>query len=124
MGFPITFIARGKVRLAIGVDGGNLVRIEGTLSDEDSASWLNLVLAQVHEMTLEASLDEVVVDLRRVEHASAALWKCLLGWLRRVRESPEIQYRLRLRLRQGSWQETGAAALAGVGAEQLVVEAE
>ena len=68
-------------------------------------------------------MSEVVLDITKVEYANANLWKCLVFWVKRMREDPDSKYRLRLISNPAhAWQRAGVPMLRIFGAESLVVE--
>jgi hypothetical protein len=118
---PVRYIVRSKLKISMGTDGGNVVRVEGVMRDEEGGGWFSLVLAEIHDEALKATLPEVVLDICRLDYASAALWKCLAAWIRRVDEA-EGAYALRLRVSPQGWQQIGAEALAGIADHKLIIE--
>jgi hypothetical protein len=53
------------------------VRISGVLREIDTDEWLSPLLSDVHEQAVAHALPEVVLDLRDLTYANAALWKCI-----------------------------------------------
>jgi hypothetical protein len=102
---------------------GNQMTMEGVVRDEDVASSVTPLIEEMHRHAVDKSLREVVLDLRRLEYANAAFWKCIVVWLKRIRQDQTARYNLRLVASpEHSWQRIGVPALRVFGADRLVVE--
>src|SRR5262245_6934064 len=98
------------------------VRLAGVLREVDTDVWLSPVFTEVHDRAVETRLREVVLDLRRLEYANAGVWRCIVEWLRRIRES-RWQYRLRVRSELSyRWQRVGLPALSIFGDDWLQID--
>lgn len=120
-------VVRSTVRVDVWAAPGNVVRMTGVMREPDVGSWLVPLIEEIHAGALEAKLDEVVLDIRTLEYANAALWRCLVLWLKRIRDASET-YRLRLISNPvHRWQSVGVPALKvfgldAQGTERLIVE--
>jgi hypothetical protein len=116
-------VVRGAVQVRIWEQGHNIVALVGVISEPDVARWLQPLLEDIHQAALVRGLDEVILDIRNLEYANAALWKCLVVWLKRIREPRERIYGLRLRANdQHRWQQIGVPTLRIFGADRLRVD--
>jgi hypothetical protein len=115
-----------QVHLWTGVTG-NTVLLSGVMRELEVGAWLRPLLEDIHEVAVEHSMKEVVLDIRRLEYANAALWKCLVAWLKRIHQ-PGTKYNLRVISDPSqSWQRIGIPTLRvfgtdSQGVERLVVE--
>jgi hypothetical protein len=110
-------------QLCLGGEGPNALQFKGVLREIDPSVWLMPLVREVHRLAVERQLDEVVVDLRELEYANAALFKCLVEWIRMMREEQAVHYRLRVRSApKHRWQQVGVAGLRAVGAELVEIE--
>jgi hypothetical protein len=99
------------------------VRISGVLREMQTDEWLSPLLNDVHEQAVAAGLPEVVLDLRDLSYANAALWKCIVDWLKLLRRDTRGSYSLRVRSDpRHRWQQLGLPALGVFGAERLILE--
>lgn len=123
MTLPLLRLDRILVRVAVGVDVDDRVTIEGIMREPDAEAWLCPLLLQVHQAAVERRVGEVVLDLRRLGYANAALWKCLVYWLRLMRHEHVARYGMRVLTKPGCrWQRVGAEALGKLSADRFIVE--
>jgi hypothetical protein len=102
---------------------GQAVRISGVLREIDTDEWLSPLFLEIHAEAVGAELPEVVLDLRELSYANAALWKCIVGWLKLLRRDTRGAYALRvLSDTRHRWQQLGLPALGVFGAERLILQ--
>src|SRR5690349_21829133 len=80
----------------VAVDENTLV-FRGTLREADIHVWLSALVDEVHERAVGRKLAEVIVDLRELEYANAATWRCFIYWLRKLDAESRRKYTLRIR---------------------------
>lgn len=106
----------------VAVDDNALV-FRGVLREADIHVWLSTLVDEVHERAVVRRLPEVIVDLRQLEYANAAAWKCFVYWIQKLDGESRGKYTLRIRGNAGhSWQGVGIRALLPFSPERLVVE--
>ena len=119
---PISFIVRGRFKVAISSEDGNTVRLEGILDEEGSAAWFSLVLDEIHRNVIACGLERLTLDICNLEVATCALWKGLAGWLGKL-DGGNGAYALRLLASpERPWQEAGAQALLEIGGDRFLVD--
>ena len=122
-------VKQGAARVDVWLNGSSLVRIRGVMRELKVSSWLLPLIDEIHATARAQHLAEVVLDIRALEYANAALWRCLVHWVKRVRQQVEEPYRLRIVSNPGcSWQRIGVPSLRPFsvddsGAERIVLEA-
>ena len=115
-------IQRASVRIAASeLDGG--LALEGTLREaEGPGAWLKPLVEDLHRRAVERDLAQVVLDIRGVDYANAAAWKCFVHWLRLAREDPAARYSVCIMASQSQrWQQLGMPALRAFGGHHLEV---
>ena len=115
-------ILRPSVRIGPAEMQGGLV-LEGTLREgEGEGSWLKPLVDDLHRRAIARDVAEVVLDIRRVDYANAAAWKCFVHWLRLAREDPSARYTVKiLASATQRWQQLGLPALRAFGGTHLEV---
>jgi hypothetical protein len=88
---------RGGAEITVGAAGGNSIAFTGTLREVSVGEWLNPLIQKVHAQAIGRGMSEIVVDIRELVYANAAMWTCLVGWLRMLRSDPGATYNLRPR---------------------------
>jgi hypothetical protein len=98
--------------------------LQGTLREgEGEACWLRPLIEELHRRAVERDLAQIVVDIREVEYANAAAWKCFVHWLRLAREDQAARYSLRIVANhQRKWQQLGLPALRAFGGAHLEIQ--
>jgi hypothetical protein len=74
----------------------NTVRMVGVMREANIATWLLPLIDEIHTTATEARFEEVVLDIRPLEYANAALWRCLVHWVKRVCHEGSSTYKLRI----------------------------
>jgi hypothetical protein len=101
----------------------NALAFRGVLRDADVHVWLSALVDEIHERAVGRKLAEVIVDLRELEYANAAAWRCFIYWLRKLDAESRQKYKLRIRGNPAqSWQSLGIRALVPFSRERLVIE--
>jgi len=106
----------------------NSIRMEGVIREADAGTWLDPLMDEIHRTALRAALDEVILDIRRLEYANAVVWRCLVQWIRRMRELRDAYRIVILSDPNRHWQAVGAPALRtfsldATGTERLILKA-
>jgi hypothetical protein len=112
-------------RVEVSVDTGTtiVVTFEGVMREANPSEWFMPLIDSVHSKAVARGVLEVALDIRRVEYANAAAWKCLVYWLRAMREDPQARYCLCIRCDEAhQWQQIGMPALRAFGGHRLIVE--
>lgn len=110
---------------ATGVIEGGVMRLglEGT-ADAISEPVLGELLGRLHGESQRAHVQEVVVDLRRLEFMNSSCFKSFITWIVAVRRLPEDQhYRIRF-LSNASvhWQKRSLHAISYFGGDLITIE--
>jgi hypothetical protein len=114
--------ARGPLRVAAPKDSYNVVALEGVLREQDPAAWLCPLIDEIHARATRERFKEVVLDLRPLEYANAAAWKCIVYWVRLLKETSDSPYRLRIYADdKHRWQQVGMSALRVFGQDRLEI---
>ena len=109
--------------LSVGEVGSNIVHIEGILREPDVQVWLSPIIESVHRSAVRAALAEVILDIRKLEYANAAAWRCLVQWLHLIHRDVKANYTLRIRSQPAyRWQVVGMSTLRIFGDEHLIIE--
>lgn len=112
-----------RPNLRVSPFGTNTLVFQGVFREEDVNSWFSPLVDEVHARAVKHDLLEVVVDLRHLEYANAATWKCFLYWVQRLLGDVKAQYKIRVRGNsEHHWQRVGFPALVAFGKQRLVVE--
>ena len=114
----------GSFRAARTREEGRLcVRMRGH-ADVGAKATLDGIVAEVDKEAGADAVQEVVVDLRRLDFMNSSCLKTLVTWLNNVRQRPaEQQYRIRfLRDVNAYWQERSLAALQAFAPAIVTVE--
>lgn len=115
-------VERPPMSVAI-AEGAKRVAITGRAVEPEVGTWLCPLIDDIHHAAVAAEHDEVVLDLRHLEHANAALWRCLVYWLRVLRRDEAARYQLRVfAAPTHRWQIIGMSTLKVIGADRLRVE--
>lgn len=116
-------VARSGVEVTLWAAPGNRVRFTGVIREADVGAWLMPLVEEVHGVAIEHALDEVVIDLRGLEYANAALWRCFVQWVKKLRQASGPSYVLRLITDPAhAWQAVGVPALKIIGLDSNGVE--
>ena len=121
-------VKRGSARIEVWLHNSNLIRIEGVMREMGVGDWMLPLIDEIHTTARVERLAEVVLDIRDLEYANAAVWRCLVHWVKRVRQQDDAAYKLRVVSNPGcSWQRIGVPSLRafsmdGSGAERLILE--
>ena len=112
-------LERATVRIEV---AGHTVRIRGVLGEPDTSPWLSGFLGDIHRDAMSNKVPEVILDIRQLRYANAALSRVLLMWLRQVRETGEGAYSIRLLCDPIiRWQKFSVPPLQTFGADRLVI---
>jgi len=121
-------VERGSARIALWVQESNLIRIQGVIREAHVSSWMLPLIEEIHTAARSECLTEVVLDLRALDYANAAVWRCLVHWVKRVRQQEAAAYKLRVVSNQDcAWQRIGipslrAFSIDNTGLERLILE--
>ncbi len=119
---PISFIVRGRFKVAVSSEDGHTVRLEGVLDEGDNAVWFSLVLDEIHRNVIACGLEHLTLDICNLEVGTSALWKGLAGWMNKV-GGENRAYALRLlACPERPWQEAGAQVLLSIGGDRFLVD--
>lgn len=123
MTLPAQDIHRDNVRVIVADEGPNVVLLTGVLRQVDDRDWLAQLIGEWHEAAVAAECPEIVLDLRELEYANSAVWKCLTNWVRLIHRDQRAVYCLRIRARAGAhWQQLGLSALQLVGGPRVILQ--
>jgi hypothetical protein len=101
----------------------NRLELSGSLREPHPDEWFDPLIKEIHSEAIAARLEEVELDIRELEYANAAVWKCFVAWLRLIRTDAQAAYNLRIRSDpKYTWQRVGLASLAVFGGDRLIVE--
>jgi hypothetical protein len=115
-------LERGPLRLFTPPGTSNVIMIEGVLRELDPAQWLTPLIDDIHKQATRARSSEVVLDLRGLAYANAAAWKCIVYWVRLLKEATDAPYRLCILAEEKHrWQQVGMTALRVFGEERLEI---
>jgi hypothetical protein len=115
-------VERPPFRLHTPESDDHRVVLEGVLREPDPAAWLCPLIDDIHARAKEYRARHVALDLRALQYANAAAWKCIVYWLRTLKEDPEAHYQLRvLADEEHRWQKVGMSALRVFGGERLEI---
>jgi hypothetical protein len=113
-------LERGPLRVFSSDQTPNGLVMEGVLREPDPAAWLCPLIDSVHTRAARDGLAEVVLDLRALEYANAAAWKCIVYWVRLLGDGSK--YRLRILTDQKHrWQQVGMTALRVFAQQRLEI---
>ena len=122
MSLPVRTVQRGTAGVVTGREPGT-VELTGIMREAEVASWLAPLFEELHRSAVMSAMRMVVLDLRKLEYANAAVWTCLVRWVKLLREDPESRYTLRVLSEPTfKWQQVGMSALRVFGADRLIVE--
>jgi hypothetical protein len=104
-------------------DGVVLVTLSGS-ADLNVKIQLDRFLSAVHEETRRLGLQDVEVDVRRLEFMNSSCLKCLVGWISRVQDEPASrQYRISFKSSPALfWQRRSLHALSCLASELVTVQ--
>jgi hypothetical protein len=120
---PALDLQRDNVRVVVGEEAAHVIRVVGVLRQLDDRDWLAKLITEWHEAAVAGELPEIVLDLRELEYANSATWKCLATWVRLLSGDARALYTLRIRARDGAgWQRVGLGALQIFGGPRLIVQ--
>ncbi|HZS40075.1 MAG TPA: hypothetical protein VFF06_24765 [Polyangia bacterium] len=115
-------IERGPLRVFARAGSHNVVAFEGVLREQDPAAWLCPLIDTIHARATDEHFKEVVLDLRRLEYANAAAWKCIVYWVQLLKDGGESSYHLRIYSDdKHRWQHIGMTALRVFGQSRLEI---
>ncbi len=127
---PELHLRRGSARIDAWSEGTNVVRMQGVMREENVGAWLLPMVSEIHKAALREGFGEVVLDIRVLEYANAALWRCLVHWVKLVCQEQRKVYKLRVLCDcTRSWQQIGVPSLRpfsldASGDERLILESE
>jgi hypothetical protein len=117
--------SRDGAQVVVGARGQDRVALRGVLREPEVGAWLGPLFRKVHDAAVAAQVARVALDLRDLEYGNAAVWKCLVFWLKLAREDAQARYKLViLTARKHRWQEIGMSALRVFGGDRLEVSVE
>jgi hypothetical protein len=101
---------------------GNTVVLEGVLREPEPAKWLCPFIDDIHRQANEHEIKEVELDLRPLEYANAAAWKCIVYWVRLLKEPSMTPYQLHvIGDQKHRWQQVGITTLRIFGEKRLKI---
>jgi hypothetical protein len=121
-------VERGSARIDVWAEARNVVRIHGVMREPAVGDWLLPLIDEIHGTARAEHLQEIVLDIQELEYANAAVWRCLVHWVRRVRQQGAAPYSLRIVSNpECSWQRIGVPSLRPFsldtnGAPRLILE--
>ena len=122
MSTSVVSTERGGARIQVGEEG-DIIRISGVLRDADAESWVWPIFESVHRAACSSGAAEVVLDLRGLEYANAAAWRCIVLWLRRLHVDASARYCLCIRSQPSyQWQRVAIPSLLIFGKDRLRVQ--
>jgi hypothetical protein len=103
-------------------DGVMHLTLSGS-ADLNVKMQLDRFLAAVHEEARRLGLQDVEVDVRRLEFMNSSCLKCLVGWISRVQDEPAgRQYRISFKSSPALfWQRRSLHALSCLASELVTV---
>ena len=122
---PALQVAEEKYSAYLGFDAqGIRVYFRGTISTVNPAVVLNPFVDAVHAHVLEASAQEIRVDLTGLEFCNSSGFKSFIHWIERIQQTPEPKrYRLRfLSTKERKWQRTSLLALSCYGNNIVAID--
>jgi hypothetical protein len=112
-------IQRESLKIVPSAGGG--VAFRGIIREPDPASWLVPLIEEMHAAARHSELATVQVDLRELEYANAAAWKCFVFWLKRMADD-RVSYRLHFLCNESHrWQSVGMSTLRVFGGDRVQV---
>jgi hypothetical protein len=121
-------LVRGTARVHLwGGTYENVIRMEGVIREANVDQWLKPLFEEIHEAAVRLKLRELVLDIRPLEYANAAVWRCLVQWIKQMRQLLQAYRLIIVTDPKRSWQKVGAPALRafsldGNGIERLIVQ--
>jgi hypothetical protein len=116
-------VHHGDARVSMRLAGNAFVHIEGVMREANVDDWLRPLIEDVHRYTVDMQCTEVALDIRKLEYANAALWRCIVAWLKRIRDDEHARYNLRLCANvTHRWQQLGVPMLTVFGVDRLIIE--
>lgn len=113
---------RGGAHILV-AEEGTTIRISGVLRDADAESWIWPIFESVHRTACSRGATEVVLDLRSLEYANAAAWRCIVLWLRRLHVDESARYSLCIKSQPAfQWQRVAISSLLIFGKDRLMVQ--
>jgi hypothetical protein len=113
---------RGPLSLYSPVGSDNVVVLEGVLREQDPAMWLGPIIDDIHRCATREGLRQVVLDLRGLTYANAAAWKCIVYWVRLLKEPSDKPYKLSILAdEKHRWQQVGMTTLRVFSEERLEI---
>lgn len=102
---------------------GEIVRLTGVIRDANVEGWFAPLISTIHTRAITTPLREVVLDIRDLEYANAAFWRCMVRWLKRIQSTSPAPYRLRVlcNLRR-TWQAVALPTLRVFGVDVSGIE--
>lgn len=122
MSAPSGSTERGGAHIQVAQEGTS-IRISGVLRDADAESWIWPIFESVHRAACSNRVTEVVLDLRHLEYANAAAWRCIVLWLRRLHVDESALYSLCIKSQPAfQWQRVAIPSLLIFGKDRLLVQ--
>jgi hypothetical protein len=111
-------VQRGALQVTPSLSGA---AFKGVIREADPESWLGPLVDELHGAALSARVETVEVDLRELQYANAAAWKCFVYWLKRMTDD-NAQYRLHFLCDDAHrWQQVGMSTLRVFGGDRVQV---
>jgi hypothetical protein len=113
---------RGQLRVYTPTGSHNVIVFEGVLREPEPAEWLCPLIDELHARANKEAFREIVLDLRLLAYANAAAWKCIVHWVRRLKDPSPSPYRLRILAdEKHRWQQIGMTTLRVFGEQRLEI---
>ena len=111
-------VQRGALQVTPSPDGA---AFKGVIREADPESWLGPLVDELHGAALRTQVETLEVDLRELEYANAAAWKCFVYWLKRMADD-SAQYHLHFLCNESHrWQQVGMSTLRVFGGDRVQV---
>jgi len=112
-------VERGALKIALNTDGA--VSFTGVIREADPAAWFVPLIDDLHAAAMRQKVGLVEVDLRALQYANAAAWKCFVLWLKRMADD-KAPYRIHFLCEEAHrWQQVGMSTLKVFGGERVEV---
>ena len=122
MNLRIESIERHALRVFNPPGRANTIVFEGVLREPNPTEWLCPLIDEIHRQANARELKEIVLDLRPLEYANAAAWKCIVYWVRLLKDPSPSPYKLHLMAdEKHRWQQVGMTALRVFGEKRLEI---
>ena len=116
-------IVRAQLKIGATPETPNSLVFEGVFREQNVEEWFRPLIDELHARAVTLKLDEVVLDLRQLEYANAAAWKCLVYWMRLLQDDGNARYNVRIVANEAHrWQRVGMPSLQVFGRDRLIIE--